>query len=202
VLNPPTIAGSTGAWTGTIDLTNSDAVFQSSAANKTADFNRMYNQLKSGFASAAWNGTGINSSTAAADPTFETGLALIDNAVFGFTEFSGQTVNADSILMKYTYYGDIDANGEVNADDLTIFANNFGKLSGAGQVDGDIDFDNDVDADDLTVFANNFGKGVGNPLSSGTVEAVPEPSTILLAGLASAGLAVAGMVRRRRQSNR
>jgi hypothetical protein len=180
-----TIAGATDAWTGRLDVNNNDALVRSSAATKTADFNRLYNQLKSGYATAAWNGTGINSSTAAADPNFETGLVLIDNEVFAYTDFSGQTVNADSLLLKYTYYGDIDANGEVNADDLTIFANNFGKPSGAGQVDGDIDFDADVDADDLTVFANNFGKGIGAPLATGTVAAVPEPASLVLAGLAA-----------------
>jgi hypothetical protein len=200
VSNVPTIAGATGAWTGTLDLTDNDAAFQSSAANKIADFNRLYDQLKSGYAAAAWNGTGINSSTAAADANFETGLVMIDNEVFGYTDFSGQTVDANSILLKYTYYGDIDANGEVNADDLTIFANNFGKPSGAGQVDGDIDFDADVDADDLTVFANNFGKGVGNPLSSGAVEAVPEPASLVLAGLGVAGVLAGVAVRRRKKS--
>ena len=109
-----------------------------------------------------------------------------------FPDFSGQTVNADSILLKYTYYGDIDVNGQVDADDLTVFANNFGRPSGAGQVDGDIDFDNDVDADDLTVFANNFGKGIGSPLAAGAVAAVPEPASLVLAGLAAAG-ALAGI---------
>jgi hypothetical protein len=198
VSNVPTIAGATGAWTGTLDLTDNDAAFQSSAANKIADFNRLYDQLKSGYAAAAWNGTGINSSTAAADANFETGLVMIDNEVFGYTDFSGQTVDANSILLKYTYYGDIDANGEVNADDLTIFANNFGKATGAGQVDGDIDFDADVNADDLTIFANNFGKGVGAPLASGAVEAVPEPAGLALAGIAAL-FALAGIYMQRRR---
>jgi hypothetical protein len=53
VSNVPTIAGATGAWTGTIDLKDNDAAFQSSAANKIADFNRLYDQLKSGYAAAA-----------------------------------------------------------------------------------------------------------------------------------------------------
>ena len=79
----------------------------------------------------------------------------------GLTQFSGEPVDANSLLLKYTYYGDIDQNGAVDADDLTVFANNFGRTSGATQVDGDIDFNGTVDADDLTVFANNFNKGVG-----------------------------------------
>jgi hypothetical protein len=129
---------------------------------------------------------------------------MIDNAVFGYPEFGGQTVNDNSIIVTYTYYGDIDANGEVNADDLTVFANNFGKPTEAGQVDGNIDFDADVDADDLTVFANNFGKGAGAPLASGPVaavspEAVPEPTSRVLAGLCGAGV-LAGIAFRRRRT--
>jgi CubicO group peptidase (beta-lactamase class C family) len=178
----------------TFDLTDNDAIVQSSAANKTADFDRMYEQIKSGYAAGGWTGTGITSSEAAANPDIDTGLVMVDNAIFSYTGFSGQTVNENSILLKYTYYGDIDVNGQVDADDLTIFANNFGKLTGAAQVDGDIDFDNDVDADDLTVFANNFGKGVGAPLASGAVEAVPEPATWIL--LIVATLAASGVARR------
>jgi hypothetical protein len=60
VLGALSIAGATGAWTATCDLANNDAIIQSSAANKTADFNRMYDQIKSGYAAGAWNGTGIN----------------------------------------------------------------------------------------------------------------------------------------------
>jgi glucose/arabinose dehydrogenase len=190
------IAGATDAWTAKLDVNDNDAVVRSSAANKAADLARLSNQLKQGYADADWNGNGITSSTAAANAAMDTGLVLVDNAVFAYEEFSGQTVNADSILLKYTYYGDIDANGEVNADDLTVFANNFGRTTGAGQVDGDIDFDGDVDADDLTVFANNFGKGVGAPLTSGSVEPVPEPASVFLAGVA--GLVALGAMQRRR----
>jgi hypothetical protein len=117
-------------------------------------------------------------------------LSVFDNASLGYTSFSGQAVTADSILLKYTYYGDIDANGQVDADDLTVFASNFGRTSGATQIDGDIDFNGAVNADDLTVFANNFNKGVGNPLHSGHVQSVPEPATWILAALASASVVI------------
>jgi hypothetical protein len=136
--------------------------------------------LKSGFAGGVWTGTGITSSTAATSAAADTGLSLVDNALLGATDFSGQTVNADSILLKYTYYGDIDLNGQVDGEDLTTFALNFGRTSGATQVDGDIDFNGRVDGEDLTVFANNFGKGIGSPLAAGAVAAVPEPSTLVL----------------------
>jgi hypothetical protein len=183
VLGSVAMAGATDAWTAKFDPTNNDSIFRSSAATKTTDFNRLYNQLRQGFNGGNWQGNGIASTTAAG--ASDTTLALVDNALLGNTTFSGQPVDAQSILLKYTYYGDIDQNGMVDADDLTVFANNFGRLSGATQVDGDIDFNGAVNADDLTVFANNFGKGVGNPLgAASTVQAVPEPATLILFGIA------------------
>jgi T5SS/PEP-CTERM-associated repeat protein len=196
VLGALAIAGANDAWTAKLDLANNDLVVQSSAANKAADLAKLHNQLKQGFNNGDWKGLGVTTSTAATNTNADTGLAVVDNALLGYTTLSGQPVTADSILVKYTYYGDIDQNGQVDADDLTVFANSFGRTSGSTQVDGDIDFNGTVDADDLTVFANNFNKGVGNPLATATVQAVPEPSTCCL-------LAVAAIVfasRRRRRS--
>jgi hypothetical protein len=185
VLSALSITGATDAWTAKLDLANNDAIVHSTAANKAADFGRLYNQLKQGFNSGAWTGLGITSATAAANASADTGLAVVDNALLGLSNFSGQTVTADSIVLKYTYYGDIDQNGQVDADDLTVFAGNFGRTTGATQVDGDIDFNGRVDADDLTVFANNFNKGVGGPLVAASVQAVPEPGTWALLIVAS-----------------
>jgi len=194
-----TLAGAPDAWTVKLDLTNNDAIVRSSAANKAADFARLYNQIKQGFNAGDWAGNGITSTTAATNANADKGLSVVDNALLGYGDFSGQPVTADSILLKYTYYGDIDMNGQVDADDLTVFASNFGRTSGATQVDGDIDFNGAVNADDLTVFANNFNKGVGNPLAAASVQAVPEPHTIALMaiGLATVIIAVCGNQRRR-----
>jgi T5SS/PEP-CTERM-associated repeat protein len=185
------IAGNTDAWTTKLDLANNDAVVQSTAANKATDFARLHNQVKQGFNNGAWTGQGITSSSAAGNANSDTGLSVVDNALLGVTSFSGQPVTADSILLKYTYYGDIDANGQVDADDLTVFASNFGRASGATQVDGDIDFNGAVDADDLTVVANNFAKGLATPLAANNLQAVPEPQTHALMAIGMAALLVA-----------
>jgi hypothetical protein len=153
--------------TGTLDLADNDLVVKTTAAGKTAAFNALYSRLVAGFAGGSWNGNGVLSSAAQTNPN--TTLSLVDNAVLGFSTFGGEPVDANSLLLKYTYFGDIDQNGQVDADDLTVFANNFGRKSRATQVDGDIDFNGTVDADDLTVFANNFRRGVGTPLVSGGV---------------------------------
>jgi autotransporter-associated beta strand protein len=185
---------------GTLDVANNDLVVQSTAANKANDFARLHQLLEIGFNAGNWAGNGITSSTAAGNPNTDTTLSLVDNALLGYTDFSGVPVTADSILLKYTYYGDIDQNGQVDADDLTVFANNFGRTSGATQVDGDIDFNGTVDADDLTVFANNFLKGVGSPLGAGGIEAVPEPGTLLLAACGIVAVALTARRKRRRRT--
>jgi subtilisin-like proprotein convertase family protein len=154
---------------GTLDLADNDLVIQSTAGAKPALLGAVYGRLAAGYSGGLWNGAGIVSANAAVNQNSDTGLALVDNALLGLTEFGGMPVDENALLLKYTYYGDIDLNGQVDADDLTVFANNFGRPTGAVQIDGDIDFDGDVDADDLTVFANNFGKGVGAPLAAGSV---------------------------------
>jgi hypothetical protein len=151
---------------GTLDLADNDLVIRPTPAAKPALLSAASGWLVSGYAGGLWNGTGIVSSHAAANPNMDTGLVLADNALADLGEFGGVAVDENSLLLKYTYYGDIDVNGQVDADDLTVFANNFGRTTGATQIDGDIDLDGDVDADDLTVFANSFGKGIGAPLAA------------------------------------
>jgi polyhydroxybutyrate depolymerase len=200
VLGVLTIAGSTDAWSAKIDLANNDAIVRSSAANKAADFARLHNQVKQGFNNGNWKGLGITSTAAAANTNTDTGLTVADNALLDHTTFSGQPVTADSILLKYTYYGDIDQNGQVDADDLTVFASNFGRASGATQIEGDIDFNGAVNADDLTVFANNFNKGVGSNLAvaAASVQAVPEPRSAILLVTGVAAIATISTLLRRR----
>jgi hypothetical protein len=162
----------------TLDLADNDLIVKTTPANKAAQLSVLYSHLKSGYSNGAWIGNGLISS--AAQGNGDTTLSLVDNALLGLTQFSGQPVDANSLLVKYTYLGDIDLNGAVDADDLTVFANNFGRTSGATQVDGDIDFNGTVDADDLTVFANNFGKGAGAPLaaSPNVVISLPAESSV------------------------
>jgi hypothetical protein len=168
-----------------LDLSDNELIFKPTPAEKVALFNILGNRLRAGYADGQWNGNGISSTTAAGN--MNTTVGLVDNAVLGLSQFGGVAVDENSILLKYTYYGDIDLNGEVNADDLTVFANNFGRTGTASHIDGDVDFDFDVDADDLTVFANNFGRGVSAPLAAGPSDSVvarsPDRATSSTEGL-------------------
>jgi hypothetical protein len=135
-------------------------------------------------------------------------LGYGDNAVLGRTSFAGQSVDASSILIKYTYAGDGNLDGQVDITDL-------GNLATSWQTSnvwtgGDFDYNNFVDITDLGMLATNWQAGVGSPLrpeslmealgSFGlTASVVPEPSIVSLS-LASSTLLLAATRRSRPRS--
>ena len=138
-------------------------------------------QLASGYASGAWNGQGINTSSAVAN---QTALGWKDDAA------------TQSILVKYTYYGDANLDGQVDISDLGALATAW--QTSAVWSQGDFDYSGFVDISDLGKLATNWQLGVGNPLGPSFDEAlasvglagvsVPEPAMLGLAGLAASML--------------
>jgi hypothetical protein len=53
-------------------------------------------------------------------------IEFMVDSVFEFETFSGQAVGENSILIKYTYWGDIGLDGDVDADDLSVFVKTLG----------------------------------------------------------------------------
>lgn len=88
--------------------------------------------------------------------------------------------------------GDADLVGGVATADLSILASNFG-ASGANWSMADFDGDDIVGTSDLSILASNFGAPSGGLSAAGS--AAPEPSALILAGLA-----VLGIARRTRRS--
>ena len=198
--NTLTIAGVTNAWTGKLDLTNNDMVGRSTSAGKLADLARINNQLKVGLAEASgnfWTGNGISSSTAASTAggtLTAVGAILNDFAQAGlppgpiYTDFSGVTVGATDILMKYTYFGDADLSGVVDGTDYFLIDQAFssGLLNG-GWLNGDFSYDGKVDGTDYFLIDNAFGAQTGALGLSAS--AVPEPSIVALLAMAGGLLA-------------
>jgi hypothetical protein len=78
---------------------------------------------------------------------YETGSGPSQTQLYKFT----LTFNADVAPCE----GDVDGDGDVDLDDLTLLLGDFG-ASGAG-LPSDIDGDGNVDLDDLTLLLGNFG---------------------------------------------
>ena len=194
------------APTGRIDLGNGDLI---STNGNLAAVTALAAQ---GYAGGAFNASGgLTSSVAAADTNHLTAVGVIPNTADGinplFTSFDGQPVSAADVLARFTYYGDTNLDGSVNAADFTRI--DVGFVNGrTGWLNGDFNYDGVVDGSDYSLADNAFNQQTGaiNPAlalggslvaaPTAAVAAVPEPATV---GVLAVVLA-AGLGRRRRRS--
>jgi hypothetical protein len=208
------ISGSTNAWIGSVDLANNDLdAVGGSLANIT-------NQVKQGYNGGAWNGAGgITSSTAAADTTHLTALGVIQNnqsgtAIYGSGAnqmlFDGTAPGPSDVLVKYTYYGDANLDGKVDASDYSLIDNGYLKHL-TGWYNGDFNYDGIVNGSDYTLIDNAYNAqgarlaaSIASPSAisaaqiAGGAAAVPEPSLSVLLTLGTPAL----LARRSRIRNR
>jgi autotransporter-associated beta strand protein len=184
----------------TLDLGNNTLIIHYSGASPIAT---IAGYLVSGYAGGAWNGPGIDSSAAAANPGYALGYA--DSADPG----NPAGLAAGTIEVKYTLVGDADLNGTVNGIDFGILAANFNKTV-TGWDQGDFDYNNIVNGLDFTALAANFNKAVSggsvgaSALSdpaivafaeaNGLMADVPEPAAFGALAVTAAGI----LARRRR----
>jgi filamentous hemagglutinin len=193
-------------WTKSADINlGGRAIFDYPVSDpQTSPFNTLKAQVVSGYNNGAWNGPGINSAQAAANPSI-CGVAIAEaSALFNNPNggtFAGQSVDGTSVLVAFTRLGDADMNFSVNLSDFNRLAANFGQ-TGKSWIDGDFNYDGTVNLQDFNRLAQNFGlsagpDGVVDPQDwSALAAAVPEPTTLLLL---SGVPALAGMRRRRRR---
>ena len=121
-------------------------------------------------------------------------LALINSKFGNWGWIALDTVSIPGAVPGTGNPGDVNGDGRVDINDLTIVLSNFGQTGcvwSQGSMDGDPT--GTVDVNDLTLVLANFGTTYG---ASSGIKAVPEPSTIAL-GLAGAVCLVAFALRRR-----
>jgi hypothetical protein len=142
---------------GTLDLTNNSLIIQSTSANRLQDLAATQNSIKSAYNSSPthWQNPGLTSSTAAANPSRALGVVLNSTSA-SYTNFRGQFVDANSILVAYTLVGDLNLDKSVSISDFIDLTAHFNGSS-ATWGDGDVNYDGSVTIGDLIDLAANFG---------------------------------------------
>jgi hypothetical protein len=113
--------------------------------------------------------------------------------------------SATDLRLIATLPGDATTNGSVNFDDLVLLAQNYNTSVAAGAnwwQSGDFNVDGSVNFDDLVLLAQNYNSAVAGGATfdqdlARAFASVPEP-----AGLCAIGVALCGLIARRRQRPR
>jgi len=103
-------------------------------------------------------------------------------------------VTGATTIAVYTYAGDVNFDGLVDASDYGIIDNYFQFPGTSGYANGDFNYDGIIDAGDYGIIDNTFQlQGAPIPMGAGAaglsgVTAVPEPASIGLVTLGALGL--------------
>jgi hypothetical protein len=170
-----------------LDLTDNDVIINYSGASPIAAYEAL---VASGYnVTGDWQGDGIVSSIAANDGNYV--VAIADNATlaapFGTAQggplFTGQDVDLDTILIKFTHRADINLDGVVTPDDSAVFGGNYDENQPAVWATGDMNYDGIFTPDDAAIFGGAYDESLAS---------LPEP------GAAVAPLVIAGLALSRR----
>ncbi len=135
-----------------LDLTNNDMIIEYGAdASPYYSVASLISTWASNNNAYDLAGSGITSSIAQIDynVTAMTVLGFADNSLLTLSSFAGETVSANSVLVKYTYFGDANLDGLVDGDDYALIDTGFNS-SGAlsGWLFGDFTYDGFIDTID------------------------------------------------------
>ncbi|WP_428938044.1 autotransporter-associated beta strand repeat-containing protein [Fontivita pretiosa] len=146
-----------------LDLNDNDLVVN------TGSLTNLTRVLKAGLENGGafdWRGKGIASSKAsdrnrdAGSFLYALGIIANDLSQVGgsgpiYTSFSGETLSGNELLVKFTYFGDADLSGTIDATDYSLIDNGYVN-SLTGWINGDFDYSGVIDATDYALIDNAY----------------------------------------------
>jgi hypothetical protein len=139
---------------GTLNLFNNPMIVDYDSGSPRGTIQSLINSARAG---GAWTGSGITSYNAFIANPKNTTLAALEasefKSIYGPAAFfNGESIDNTAVLIKYTYYGDANFNGQVDGGDYARIDTTFNKehTSGniGGWVNGDFNGDGKVDGSD------------------------------------------------------
>jgi len=131
------------------------------SGNGDGAYDGLTGYLASAYQFGAWTGPGITSHLAAASngvtgvgigtAASVLGIGAADSGVW-----RGETVTAGSVLITYTYAGDVDLNGYVDGGDYGAIDNWIQFPGTSGYANGDVNFDGVIDGADYGTLDNTI----------------------------------------------
>ncbi|HEY1683707.1 MAG TPA: hypothetical protein VGG19_03005 [Tepidisphaeraceae bacterium] len=143
VLYTQSLSLPTGA---SLDLTDGTLIDNSAVSYQST----LLSDLTTGYAGGAWNGGGLDSSSAASQASRALGYATAGD--LGATTFDGNVVLPTATIVKFTWYGDANLDGSLNGADMTEESaqQTLGHKNWAA---GNFNYDQQITADDWMLFA-------------------------------------------------
>ncbi|MEA2707878.1 MAG: hypothetical protein QOF78_479 [Phycisphaerales bacterium] len=192
-----------------LDLRDNDLVVNYSGASPLgisngARYTGVTGNIQSASNAGAWDGPGITTSMSDAASGLTTlgiaeaadvlGLTGSDTALWG-----GQTVDATSLLIKYTYAGDLNLDGLISGDDYSAIDFNINVPGASGYYNGDVNYDGIISGDDYSTLDFNY-TAQGQPNTTGAPGGVQGMTTVPEPGFLSVPLiGIVLMISRRRK---
>jgi autotransporter-associated beta strand protein len=190
--------GPTGSETGILDLNDNDLVVNYTGSSPWSTINQY---VLDGFSGTGGITSSVRANAPGGSPAAATILITFDNndaggAITEWPPASGITVDTTTVIGKYTYLGDVNLDGQVTGDDISIVNSLMGTDLSASNTPqslwwqlGDVNFDGLVTGDDYSQVSSFLGDGLGSPLTSATsatsaLTTVPEPQVLALAAMA------------------
>jgi hypothetical protein len=199
---------------GRLDLKDNKLITRTAVGTWTgSSYSGVTGMIESGInlGGTLWAGSGITTSLGGNGATSFTALGVIlnDYASLGqtsgpiYTSFGGESVGVNDVLVKYTYFGDADLNGQVNSNDYFQIDTGF-LAHRTGWINGDFDYSGSINSNDYFLIDRAFlGQTAAlTPATGGMggVSSVPEPAG--LGFVALLGVGCAGQRRCRRPASR
>jgi subtilase family serine protease len=129
-----------------LDLTDGTLIDNSAVSYQST----LVSDLTTGYAGGNWNGGGLDSSSAASQASRAVGYAQASD--LGVSTFGGNVVLPTATIVKFTWYGDVNLDGTINASDSSEMS----AQQAAGKTTwsaGNFNYDSTITADDWMLFA-------------------------------------------------